>query len=400
MSPAEDFREKDGDTGFTLVEMCIALALFTLMSVAFASQLVNNFRVYDKAKDRTAAEQITSGVMERSRQLKYADIGIVGGTPPGLITAAATRTLNGVTYNIVNSVQLIDDPIPGGINPTANYKRLRVVVSSGGVTLSDLSTIISSPQSATAATAVMRILVADVAANSSLAGVTVSVAGGPSPLRTGNTGANGRVAYPGLLPTTAAKPYYDITVSKPGYQVYPDDVPPSPAVHTSFAPNQVFDTTIRMFKTVQARIRLINTDGSKFTQDTWIWFHCDRGGEWVLVQNGDLTISTLKYTSGKTEPLIPNLVYRAWWAGSSFSGRTFYGNDVEAIVPPNYPSSLKTTFTITMTEFIEPPTTTTATTVPDTGPAVTGPTTTAPPPTVAPTTSTSSTTTTEPDSGM
>ena len=206
--------QRSDERGFTVVEMTVALAVFALLSVLFASQLVSNFRVYGKAKERTSAEEIATKVIERSRQLSYSDLGIVGGAPPGLIPATQSQVVNGFAYTVTSSVVLVDDPVPGGLSTSANYKRLRVVVtSSTGAVLSDLVTVVSSPEKATAGSSLMRVMVADFAINRPIVGATVTVSGGPSATQAALTNTSGRVEFANLSPTNAVKHHYSLAAA-------------------------------------------------------------------------------------------------------------------------------------------------------------------------------------------
>jgi prepilin-type N-terminal cleavage/methylation domain-containing protein len=393
--------------GFTIIEMSVALAIFSLLSVLFASQLVTNYRVYGKAKERTSAEQIASRSIERSRQLAYNDVGVVGGTPPGLLPATSTETLNGQLFTVTHSVELVDDPVPGSLTTVANYKRLRVVVKSAGVVLSDLVTVISSTDPAVATNALMRVAVADFALNRPLVNASVSVTkvgtSGPGASVSRLTDVGGRVEVTGLTPTDSGNDeHYVLSASLSGYQIHPNDLPPSPAVRTTFGPNQVFDTTIRMFKTVSMTIKLVKPNGSVYTAPTYVWIESDRGGEDVLVTGGTLTITTMRSWAGAVEPIYPFLSVGAWWA-SSYDGSwnpIAYGDPADytqKLIAAGYPTATNTVFTIRMVPYTPPPTTLPAVTTTTVGPPpVTGPTTTAPATTVPPTTTPPATTTTQP----
>ena len=403
-------RHASDQRGFTIIEMSVALAVFSLLSVLFASQLVTNYRVYGKAKERTTAEEIASRIIERARELDYGDVGIVGGTPPGTIPASSTETVNGLTYTVTNTVALVDDPVPGSLSASANYKRLRVVVSSGGAVLSDLITVVSSPEKAVASNAVMRVMVADYILNKPLVGATVNVSGVGSP-QSRLTDAAGRVEFAGLAPTNSvANEHYSLTAALAGYQLFPTDVPPSPAVHTTFGPTQVFDTTIRLFKTVSITIRLVNPDGTPYTPSTYVWFQSSQGGQNLLVTGGEMTITSMAPAGGAPQPIYPLARYGVWWAVSYDSAwnQTGLGDNRDyrsQIASPSYPLGLNTAYEIRMNPVAPPAPTTTAATTTTVSGGGGGPGSTVPPTTAAPTTTTttipaSTTTTTTQPVGM
>ncbi len=242
--------------------------------------------------------------------MDYADVGIVAGSPAGVIPGTQSRSLNGMTFTINSQVTAVNEG-------ASTYKQLRVTVLSGGAALADLATVFSASDGTAASTAMMRVRVADFAINQPLAGATVTVSGGPSPTRTELTDIDGRVTMTGLLPTTPAVPKYSIAGSKSGYTVYPEDVPPNPAVYTSFGPTQVFDTTIRLFKTVSIQVNLVNPDGTPFVAApyTWVWVESSRGGASVKVTGSSGTISagSARYRSRSRHP---DDVVQRWGLGA------------------------------------------------------------------------------------
>ena len=164
----------------------------------------------------------------------------------------------------------------------------------------------------------------------------------------------------------------------------------------------MFDTTIRLFRKVSVRFDIRNPDGTPFLEPTWLWFRSDRGGNWISVNNGTV-LEEFTDDEGVTEPILPMLRYSAWGPQANIGARWFYGDSIDQIVPPVYPSNLQSVYTIIMTEYVPPATTTTIaqTTTTNVGPPATG--TTSPPATTTTTTTTapaSPTTTTQPVTGM
>jgi prepilin-type N-terminal cleavage/methylation domain-containing protein len=330
------------DRGFTIVEMSIALAIFTLISTFFAAQLVGSYRVYSIAKDRTLAEEIGTEAIESARNLTYANLGTYPGNPPGLIPRDKVVTIDGLSFDVTTSIQYVDDPIPGGVITAANYKRMRVTVSRDGQDFADLTTVIAPPNRAAMTRGVIKVLTADFANNTAIPNATLVVSGGPSPTRTDYTDAAGKAFFADLLPTTSGSPYYSITASAPGYSVLPEDVAPATAARTSLIARQVFSTTLRLFKTVTITANLVNVNGTPFTQPATLSISSSRGTGSIPVTGG-----TVSFSAVGTTPVIPSVSYTLN-ATSSIVGIPIIGGAVTQSVPNNYPTDLTSTFTIIM----------------------------------------------------
>ncbi len=322
--------------------MAVALAIFSVISLIFASQLVGNYRVYSASKDHSLAEELASEAIEEGRNFAYADLGTNPGNPPGVIPRDAIETVNGVAFDVTTTIQLVDDPIPGGFTTHANYKRMRVAVSRDGVVLADMSTIVAPPKRASLTRGTIRVLVSDYANNTPIGGATVNVGSGPSPNRSDYSDASGRTMFADLLATTTAKPNYEITASSPGYSVLPEDQPPAPAVKPTLAPSQLFSTTVRMFKTVTVTANLVKPNGDPFLYDSMLTITSSRGSETVAVTGGTIDFSTVG-----AEPVIPSTSYTLS-ATSSIAGAPVSGAAETQVVPNQYPDDLTSTYNIVM----------------------------------------------------
>src|SRR5215213_6417591 len=71
--------ERNGDEGFTLIEVVVALGVFAILATAFASTLSSSLRSLSVSRQRTTAEQLASSQMEELRRITYDDLGTVGG---------------------------------------------------------------------------------------------------------------------------------------------------------------------------------------------------------------------------------------------------------------------------------------------------------------------------------
>ena len=322
--------------------MSVALAIFALLSTFFAAQLVSTYRVYSKSKDHSLAEQIASETIEKGRALAYTDLGTNPGNPPGLLPRDSTRTVNGVLYDVTTSVHYTDDPIPGGPQTHANYKRMTVTVERAGAVVADMTTDIAPPNRALLTRGSIRVLTADYALNTPIQNASIDVTGGPSANRSDYSDATGHATYADLLPTTPAKPNYSITASAPNYSVVPEDLPPAPAAQTSLLASQLYSTTIRMFKTVTITANLVRPDGTPFTYPSTATVSSPRGSMTVPVVNG-----TVSFSNVGSEPVIPSVAYTIN-ATAVIAGNPVTGAPTTKVVPNNYPTDVTSTFQVVM----------------------------------------------------
>jgi prepilin-type N-terminal cleavage/methylation domain-containing protein len=104
-----------GDGGFTLVEIMIALLVFGVGIVGLANAFPNGMRTREKARRMSVATFLAKEEVERLRSLSFNHADLAGGahTEP----AAAGRTGYNRRWNVVDN-----NPLPG-------MKRLTVTVS-------------------------------------------------------------------------------------------------------------------------------------------------------------------------------------------------------------------------------------------------------------------------------
>ena len=343
------------DGGFSVVEMMMALAIFTIIATVFASQLVGNYRTFALTNDRSVAEDLANETIEMGRNLNYFSLGTTPGNPPGVIPRTATKTVEGVSFDVTTTVKYVDDPVPGGYHTAANYKRLEVEVAREGVVVANMATIVAPPVKAAINRATVKVLASDYANNTPIPNAVIGLSGGPSPARSDFTDAAGNVVFAELLPTNVTNPTYTITASAPGYSVLPNDVAPAPAAQTSLLVSQIYSTSIRLFKTVTATVNLVKPDGTPFMYPSTLSVSSARGATSMAVSNGTLTFTTVG-----SEPVIPSVTY-TMTASSSIAGVPVAGNTVTKTVPNQYPSDLTSTFTVVMP--LPPPTPVTVTVV-------------------------------------
>lgn len=118
---------KSRESGFTLIEVMVAVVLLAVCLIGMAQFFASaGNRVMD-SETRTLLHQIASQEIEDIRALSYEDIGTVDGQPPGQLPEVETKTVEGVPVEITREVVYVQDPSYSGPYP-ANYRRVTVVV--------------------------------------------------------------------------------------------------------------------------------------------------------------------------------------------------------------------------------------------------------------------------------
>lgn len=330
------------DDGFTLVEMSVALAVLAVLAMAFASQLFATYKVYAGSKEHTIAEQIATSQIEAGRALAYDDLGTSPGNPPGPIPRDQTVVSGGFTFTVTTAIQFVDDPVPGGFHTGQNMKQMRVTVARAGKTVVDLQTRVPPQLTSSLTKGTINVLVADYALNTPIVGAEVTIAGGPSPTRTDLTDASGRSVFAGLLPTTSPPTdRYSITAAAAGYTTLPVDMPPAPAAYTNLIATQVFNTTIRMFKTVAITTQLVFPDDTPFTYPSTVKITAPSAVD-ISAPTGAITFSSVGGA-----PILPSTSYTITATSTAFGG-TVTGTAVTKVVPDLYPTVSTSTFKIVM----------------------------------------------------
>ncbi|MFA5021464.1 MAG: prepilin-type N-terminal cleavage/methylation domain-containing protein [Patescibacteria group bacterium] len=127
-------RDKAAGTGFTLVEVLVAILILAITSIGVLGMFQFSAKVITESKARIGAITIANEVSETIHNLPYDKVGTVGGLVPGSISQSDSTTLNNINYNIAVSVDYVDDPFDGtveaGTDELGNdYKKVRIAVS-------------------------------------------------------------------------------------------------------------------------------------------------------------------------------------------------------------------------------------------------------------------------------
>ncbi|MEW6581905.1 MAG: carboxypeptidase regulatory-like domain-containing protein [Actinomycetota bacterium] len=247
--------------GFSYVEILVTIAVFTLMSAGVAAGLVQASKSIGKSKQEGIATKLAASALDDVRSMRYDDVGVVGGNPPGTLPATRTANVSGLGYTIVTDVDYIDDQTPGQARNYVNYKRVAVTVTplAGTTAAVTQSTVVAPPAIAAIvnkATAIVSVV--DAVTGQPVPGASVTIDQSTSATRTDVTDANGAVVFAGLEPSatspTDPKYKYRLSASASGWATHSTTTPAVMQQH--LAAQQTWNATIKMFRPATINVNL------------------------------------------------------------------------------------------------------------------------------------------------
>ncbi len=106
--------------GFSLIEVMVGVAVFALVFVGIYSGIQMVLKVVYQSRLRIIETGVLDEQIEIIRNLPFADIGIVNGSPAGILQRIATTTRNGIDFSITRTIRNIDDNYDGVIGGIPN----------------------------------------------------------------------------------------------------------------------------------------------------------------------------------------------------------------------------------------------------------------------------------------
>lgn len=231
------------------------------VSIYFAYS--NVIDIITAGRFNNSAMAVIENEIEVTRNMKYEDIGIQGGSPPGKLSAQKTVTVDNSAYTVSTTVRNIDDAFdgtvggtPGDLSP-ADYKLIEFIItcSDCGKFLPVKMTTTVAPRNLEGSTKNGSLFINVINANGQpVSGANVSVLNtSVTPTITINdtTGVNGQLQ---LVDIATSSLGYQITVSKTVYsddKTYPIGPPENPnplKPHASVAKQQLTQLTLSIDK--------------------------------------------------------------------------------------------------------------------------------------------------------
>jgi len=341
---ATSFLRSD-ESGFALIDLIAATVIFLVIASPLLAVTTAAMSANKLSRQRTRAEQIADGQMDKVRALDYGSVGLPNGNPSGTLPASTTINEPDLQATMTIQASYVNDPVPNSYVTYADYKKVTVTITStSGKVLARDVTYVAPPGHGTygpVSQAVIKVQVMDMGSNTVIPGATVSLATGPDAPRSDTTDGSGTVIFPDLTPnpTSGSQQYYDVTASASGYTALSDDLPPSTTAHVQLATSQQFSTILRLYKAATLNVTINSASGGLYTGAATVTVASSRKAQSFSVTGG-----TLQVTSLNGEPLVPNLTY-------TVSANTAAGNFapvVSKVVPDNYPTVLTSAVTVVM----------------------------------------------------
>jgi prepilin-type N-terminal cleavage/methylation domain-containing protein len=123
------------EKGFTILEVLIGLGILGIVSSAIYFSYANVLDIVQASQYNSAALSIIETEIETVRNMRYEDVGTIGGIPNGILTASRSVTFGGSQFSLGTYVRSIDDPFDGtlGGNPSdpapADFKLVQFEVT-------------------------------------------------------------------------------------------------------------------------------------------------------------------------------------------------------------------------------------------------------------------------------
>ncbi len=256
-------------SGFTILETLIGMGIFAIVSTALYFTYSNVLQIVQASQYNSAALNIIESQVEIARNMRYEDLGTVGGVPAGKLLQEQTMTVDTTPFTLHTYVRSIDDPFDGTLGGTPNdtapsdYKLIELQVTCDTCTRYNVirMTTYVAPKNleSTSKNGNLFIRVFD-ADGQAVTGATVHVtntAVTPQINLTDTTNTDGMLQLVGVATSSAG---YHIVVTKNGYttsQTYHPGSPPNPLQpDATVATQQLTITSLSIDKTSTAMWRV------------------------------------------------------------------------------------------------------------------------------------------------
>ena len=186
-------RGRSRQAGFSYIEILVGIVILAIVAGGIAQGFAQSSAALGTSKVDTTATKLAAAELDKAHRMSYDDVGLVGGSPPGVIAASRNQVVGSVTYAIAMDVQYVDDPALGQPHTYVNYKKVTVTVTPQAAkahAYSD-STLVAPPAiGAIAGKSTIIATVIDALTLQPVAGAPVTADLSTSPTQTRSTGAD------------------------------------------------------------------------------------------------------------------------------------------------------------------------------------------------------------------
>jgi len=113
-------KKKSFATGFTLVEVLVAVSVFLVISISAYQAYLGLIKAVQLSRVKLAASNLANEQFEIVRNLPYSDVGVVGGIPVGKIPYVQNLSRGGYNFTVTSVVRNVDLPFDGTIGGSPN----------------------------------------------------------------------------------------------------------------------------------------------------------------------------------------------------------------------------------------------------------------------------------------
>jgi prepilin-type N-terminal cleavage/methylation domain-containing protein len=113
-------RKNNTNKGFSLVELLVGVAVFTIICISVYGAYTSIFDVVKTSRAKLDAVDLTNEQFEIIRNLPYSDVGIYGSIPSGVLTHTQTLVRGQNSYDVTTTVRNVDDPFDGTLGGIPN----------------------------------------------------------------------------------------------------------------------------------------------------------------------------------------------------------------------------------------------------------------------------------------
>src|SRR3989344_2655933 len=112
--------EKNRPKGLTLIETVIGVALIVVVGLVLYQGFSVVLSLLTSSRQKIAAASIANEQIEILRNIPYANVGTIGGVPPGIVPATQVMNRDNYAFTLTTTVRNIDDPFDGIIGGAPN----------------------------------------------------------------------------------------------------------------------------------------------------------------------------------------------------------------------------------------------------------------------------------------
>lgn len=112
--------KKNSKKGFSLVELLVGVAVFTIICISVYNAYISIFNVVYTSRAKLDAVDLVNEQFEIVRNLPYSDVGITGSIPSGVLVHSQTLLRGSSSFSVTTTVRNVDDPFDGTLGGSPN----------------------------------------------------------------------------------------------------------------------------------------------------------------------------------------------------------------------------------------------------------------------------------------